>query len=146
MDGDFGGDPQEVFAVLAGVVGHAADGALVVEQVVIERRNGAHVNAADGHGPSALERPQRRDHQLAGGREDHGRVDFFGRLVIRSAGPHRAQVERQLLMARVAGNGVDADVPVARHLDGDVRGGAETVHGEASAGLARRKAARCGSR
>ena len=37
-------------------------------------------------------------------------------------------------MAQVAGNGVDADVPMARHLDGDVRGGAEAVDGEASAG------------
>ena len=72
----------------------------------------------------------------ASGERNNGLVTTRGRLIEHARASRRIpRVKRQLPMARVAGHGVDADVPVARHLNRDVRGGAEALHGEASTGL-----------
>src|SRR5215472_6637363 len=46
VDGDRRGDLHEITTVLSRVVGHAANGALLIDEVVGEGRDGAHVNSA----------------------------------------------------------------------------------------------------
>jgi hypothetical protein len=53
MDGNLGGEAEEILAVLPSVIGDAAQDTLAVEQIVIEWWNRTHVDAAQREG-SAL--------------------------------------------------------------------------------------------
>src|SRR5262249_9566298 len=64
-DGQPGRLLEEGAAVVARVVGHAADHALLVEAVVLEGWDGAHVDPAQHHHAAAVGRLQRRRHELA---------------------------------------------------------------------------------
>jgi len=52
---NFSGNAKEVFAVLPRIVRHAADYALLIQQVVTERGNGAHVDSAENERAAFLE-------------------------------------------------------------------------------------------
>jgi len=53
-DGNFVGKSEEILPVLTSVISHAAQDPFVVEQAVIERWDGRHVDAGQGHGPAFL--------------------------------------------------------------------------------------------
>jgi len=72
--------------------------------------------------------PQSCDHQFTGRSEDQGSVEGGGRVLVRTAGPDGAQIQRQLPVPRVPRNCINVDLPVAGHLDGNVSGRSETVH------------------
>ncbi len=65
-----------------------------------------------------------------------------GRIGRGFAGPHGAKFERKLLVLCAAGAGIDFGSPVARYLNGDVRGRAKPVEGETLAALDARKSQR----
>jgi hypothetical protein len=66
LDRHRGGEVQELLAVPAGVGGHAADGALEVEVLlVVERRDVAQMDAGDGERAAAVERSQGAGHERA---------------------------------------------------------------------------------
>src|SRR6266850_1840096 len=54
-NGNLGGNMKKIFPVFARVVGHAANHALLVQQLVLERRNRAHVNSAEHQHAAFLE-------------------------------------------------------------------------------------------
>ncbi len=126
-DGNFRGDAQEILAVLASVIGDAADGAFVIEQVVGERRYGAHVNAAQNERAALAQGAERHRNNFSRRGKDDSGVERSGRLGEGVAGPDRAQIKRQPPMTIIARGCVDRDVPVAGDLDGQVRRGAESV-------------------
>ena len=129
--GDRSGDFQEVAAVLARVVGDAANDPFVIEELIIEGWDHTHVDAAQGQSSSSLQRAKGRGHEFAGGREDDAAVQFGGWFLAGGACPHRAQFAGQLAMAGIPGHGVYFHAPVVRHLDGHVRRGAEAVKSQA---------------
>ena len=139
LDGDFHSELQEVFAILAGIVGDAANHSLVVEQVVAEARDGTHVNAAEHKSSALAERLEGRGDDFTGGREDDGGIERNGRLVERVARPFCAKLEGEALMTDVARAGVNVDLPMARDLNGDMRRCAEAIKCEMAAGLNARR-------
>src|SRR3979411_873360 len=64
LNRNFGGHSQEIVPVLPRVVGNATDHALLIEQVVVERRDGAHVDAAECQDAALLQSLQRSGHYL----------------------------------------------------------------------------------
>ena len=90
--------------------------------------------------PPFLSARERRWDKLSGRREDDGRVEFFGRLFGGFAGPHSAQLQRELLMLRSARCSVHFNAPMPRDLNRDVRRRSEAVKREAPAALDSRKA------
>ena len=135
MNGNLRGDAQEILAVLTRVVGHAANHALLIEKIVIERRDRAHVNAAENEHSAFLERGERRRDKLSGRREDNRRVEFFGRLGRGFARPHRAELQCKLLVLRSSRACVHFNAPMPRDLSRDMRGRSKTVKREAPAAL-----------
>ena len=132
MDGDLGRDTQKILAILPRIVGHAANHPLPVQQVVIHRRDSAHVDSGEHQRAALLEHLQRRRHQLTCGREDDGAVQRGRFLAIRIfrariSSPLSAQIEREPLMCRVTRERVHFNTPVPRHLYRHVRRGAEPV-------------------
>src|SRR5262245_24568748 len=134
LDRDLGRHTQKIQTVLPSIVGHAADDAFVVEELVINRRNLAHVNPSEGDAAAFLQNFQSRNHQLARGREDDHAVEFDRGLVIAAARPHRSEIESEAPMPRVASEGVNVDSPMPRDLDRDVRRRAESVKAQPLAG------------
>ena len=68
----------------------AAQRALVEEvALVVERRDLREVDAGERQRAAAVERGERRRHELAGGREEHGAVERLGRRVGRRRRPTR---------------------------------------------------------
>ena len=86
---------QELFAVGAGVRGHAAQLPLL-EQVplVVQRRDVAQVDAGDGQRSTLVERFERDGNERAHRREEDRGVERFGRATVGRARPtrHRARV------------------------------------------------------
>ena len=107
----------------------------MVEQPVIEGRNGAHVDAAERHGAALIDGLEGGGDEFAGGGEDDGGVESVGRGLAGRAGPGGAHFAGEDAVALVAGDDVDLDAAVEGHLNGDVRGGAEAVQTEAPARL-----------
>ena len=93
------------------------------------------MNAAEHEDAAFLQSFQRGRNELAGGRKNNGGIEFFRRLIRCFARPHRAELQRKLLMLRAARGRVNFRAPVARHLNRDVRGRAETVKSEPPAAL-----------
>ena len=93
----------------------------------------AHDHAAFAHGS------ERRRHERADRREDDGGIERLGRHLVRAAGPHRAELARELLRLGVAGSreGVDLASLMARDLRHDMGRRAEAVDAEPLAGLLR---------
>ena len=77
-----------------------------------------------------IQRPERRDHQFPGRREDDGGIELLGRRI---HGRPSSSASRRCRSC--AGDAVDLRAPVPRHLDGHVRGGAEPVDPQPLAGL-----------
>src|SRR5262245_13880148 len=76
LDRNLGRHAQEIQSVLSGVVGHAAEDAFVVEQLVINWRNLAHMNPSERYAAALLQNLQSRNHQFARRREDDRAVEF----------------------------------------------------------------------
>ena len=77
------GELQELAAVRAGQVGDRAQHALAPQQLVRQRRDVAHVDAAAHDRPALADRAQRERHELAGGGEDERRVERLRRRLVR---------------------------------------------------------------
>jgi hypothetical protein len=93
---------------------------------VVEWWDGGEVDSGNRQRSAAVERLERREHELAGRREENRRIQLLGRRVVASTHPRRAQPSREVLMARLATGDVDLAARVARHLNHDVRRAAET--------------------
>ncbi len=130
VNGNLRGDAQEIFAVPAGVVCDAANDALFVEEIVAERRNRAHVNAAEDQRSTFAKNVEGGWNNRSGRGKDDGGVELVWRFSKSVPSPLRAEIEGQALMANVACHGVNLDVPVERDLYGDVSCGAEPVEAE----------------
>src|SRR5450830_299042 len=143
-DGDARGLGQERAPVVAGVVRDAADDALLVEELIRDRRGVAHVNSAEDERSPLVERGETGGNQLAGGGEDDRRVELRRRDVARAADPRGPELLRESLVALpVSRHHVDVGASRARDLDRDVPRRAETVESEprpAEAGGAAREA------
>src|SRR5581483_6474649 len=133
-DRDLRGEREQLGTVLAGVGGDAADLALLEQLgVVVERRDRAQVDAGDRQRPTAVERPQRHRHEIAGGCEQDRGVERFGRLVGRALRRVDAEVEGEALRVERTGHHVHARAFVPRHLRGEVGGRTEAVDAETAA-------------
>ena len=55
FDWDLGGDAKERLAVFARVVGHTANDALVIEPLILNLRNRAHMDSRTNHGAALLQ-------------------------------------------------------------------------------------------
>ena len=75
---DAGGELDELAGIPARDVRDAADGALPPEQVVGELGYAIQVDRVDGDGAASLERTQRRDDDVADGRERDRAVERLG--------------------------------------------------------------------
>src|SRR5439155_13857575 len=131
-DGDERREREELLAVAAGEVRDGADRALLPEELVRERRDVAHVDAGADHGAALGEHPERRRHELAGGREDDRRVELLRRGLAGGPRPFAAQRERECPRRLVAGpdEAEQAAALVAGDLRDDVGCGAEAVEPE----------------
>src|SRR5581483_9602257 len=129
------GDFEKILTIVPGIVGDAADDALVVQQVVIHLWDRAHMNATQRHRRATFERAQRGEDQFARRSEDQVAIENSRRLLVGSSGPDGAQVHGEFPVARVASHGIYLDSPVARHLNRHMRGRTETVHTEPAAAL-----------
>ena len=99
--GTCGASAEELVAVRARQVRDAAQHALAPQQVVVEARDRAHVDAgADDHAALA-HRPQRGGDERPGGREDDRAVERDRRRVVRAAGP-RAPSSRAICLPGLA--------------------------------------------
>jgi len=134
-NGDLGRYAQEIFAVLAGVVGDAADHALLIEKVVVERGYRAHVNAAEDESATFAQSFQGGGNDFARGCKHNGGIELNGWLRESFASPFGSQVEGEFLVPGIAGGGVNVDVPVPRDLNGNVGGSAASVKAELAAGF-----------
>ena len=135
VNGNLRRDAQEIFAVPASIVCDAANDALLVEEIVAERRNRAHVNAAKDQRSTFAKNVECGGNDGSGrGKDDRG-VELVWRFSEGVASPLRAEIKGQALMASVASHGINLDVPVERDLYGDVSRGAETVEAEFVYGL-----------
>src|SRR5206468_2576894 len=114
----------------------------LVEKRILERRNRAHVDAAENEHTALLEEAQRGGNQLAGRREDDRSIEPFRRSIGDAAGPYGAETAREISVLRLARHRVDLRSPVPRDLDRDVRGGAESVEPEPAALADRRESER----
>jgi hypothetical protein len=91
------------------------------------------VDAAQHYRASHLQIFERRRNQLARGREQDRGIQPLGRSRRSGAGPHRPQVSRQALVRFVARERQNAHAPIPRHLNRDVRGGAESIQAQRAA-------------
>src|SRR6185369_5704159 len=127
-NGNLRGEVEQRTAVGARVRGDAADLALLKKMArVVERGDRAQMNAGDREDAAAIERCERRRHEVADGREEDGGVERLRRGVARVADPHRAHAARERLVPRTPRRDVDLAPVMARDLDDDVRGRTEAV-------------------
>ena len=122
-------------AVRAGVGRDAADLSLV-EQVslVVQRRDVGQVDAGDGERAAAVERAQRRRHQVAGRREEDGGIERLRSVVGGGAREGGAESQREPLCRERPGDDVHPRALRGdRHLRGEMRARAETVDAEPAA-------------
>src|SRR5258708_16546104 len=138
-NGDFGRDAQEIFAILARVVGDAANDAFLVEQVVGERGDGAHLNAGEDESAALAQRFQRGGNDFASGSEDDCGVELGGRLGGGAARPFGSELKCELLLPRIPGRRIHFHIPVHRPLNGNLGGGAKSLKAQLAAGLNSRK-------
>ena len=108
--------------------------ALAPEQLVRERRDVAHVDPGADDGSARRDRPRARPGRAPDRREDDRRVQLLRAAVVRAAGPHRAQLARELAALRLTGarEGVHLAALVSGDLGEDVGGGAEAVEARAA--------------
>src|ERR1700741_1353123 len=107
------GDLKKFLAVIARVGGDAAQLLLVKEMpLVIERGDRREVDAGNREDSAAIERSQRRRHQLAGGSKENRGVERRRRTFIRAAGPLGAKLVGQILMNSAAAHHEDAASPM----------------------------------
>ena len=119
VNGDLGGDFEEVESVLAGHVGDAADLALAPEElVVVEGGHLVEVNGVDGDDTAFAEAGERADDDGAAGREGDGSIEFDGRLVGFCSDPGCAERRGLSAMGFAPGGDVDLAAPVAEDSDG----------------------------
>lgn len=134
-NGNFRGDAKEILAILPRVVRHAADHALLIEQFIRERWDGAHVNAAENKHAALFERLESGGNNLSCWRKHNRSVEFFRWFVKRPSGPRSAQLQRQLLMPHVARRCKHFNAPVPRHLNRHVGRGAKAIKAQPPATL-----------
>ena len=79
------------------------------------------MDSGDGESAPAVECRERDGDQVAGRREQHGRVEGFGRRVVGSLRRRHPQLERELLGVVGAGHDVHGRSFVERDLGGQVR-------------------------
>ena len=87
MNGNFRRDLQKILAILARVVCDAADDALLVEKIVAERGDRAHVDAAENQRATLTKNVEGGGNDGSGRGEDDGGVELGGRCGERVAGP-----------------------------------------------------------
>jgi len=85
--------------------------------------------------PPFLGRGERGRHERADRGENQRRIERFGRHLVGTAGPHRAERAREILCCFIAGSCEGEDLPplIARHLRHNLCGGAEAVDADALA-------------
>jgi hypothetical protein len=88
------------------------------------------VDAGDGQGAAPVQRSQGHRHEVAGGSEQHGGVQWLGRLVGRAPGRGRAQLEGEAPSLLAPGEHVHGGALVQRDLGGDVGRSSEAVDPE----------------
>src|SRR5712692_222882 len=105
-------EAQEIFTVLPGIVRNAADHSRLVGKIVIERGYRAHVDSPKNQRAAFAKPFEGCRNNFSRRGEDNRCVQLNWRLVERSACPRRAQLERQALMTRIAGQ--SRKIPAAR--------------------------------
>lgn len=106
LHGNFSGKRQEFSTVCAGAVGNTAQHALMVEQVVIERRNLRHRDAGKGEGSGFTQMTQSERDKCARRSKDDGIVEGLRWFVLGASDPDRAQFFSKLPMRASAGENV----------------------------------------
>ena len=132
-DRDARRERQELSRIGARQVGHRAQHALAPQQLVVEGRNRAHVDAAADDAAALGRCGERRRDERADRREDERGVERDRRPCRGRAGPRRAERAREVLRRRVAvaREGVDLASLRRGDLRDDVRRGAEAVDAQA---------------
>src|SRR5690348_13313510 len=135
LNGNLRRDTKEILTIAPRVIRDAANHAFLIEKVIAERGNRAHVNPAEHKHAALAEGCERCGNYFSSRGEDNRGVELFRRGIERSTGPSRAQLKRKLLVASVARRSIDLDVPVSRNLNGDVRRRAESIESQPPAFL-----------
>src|SRR6266576_6172328 len=78
-DGNLRSNAQKILSVLARIVGHTANDTFLIEQIVVKRRNRAHVDAAQNQGSALPKRLTCGGNNLTARRKNYGGIEFFGR-------------------------------------------------------------------
>ena len=108
-------------------VGHRAQGAFPPQVVVVQRRDLVQVDGIDRHDRTAVAVPQRPRHHRPGRGERDRRVERHRQLLVVGARPGGTQLRRPGHLGHRPRHHVDLRPPVAGHLQGDRRRGAEAV-------------------
>src|SRR5581483_10645420 len=118
---------EELDSVRAGQVGHRAHHPLAPEDLVRERRDIAHVDLAADDRPAGSRRPKREGNELAGRREQDGRVELLRWEICRGAGPLGTELacEALTLLVSFAREREHPTTLMERHLCDDVCRAAE---------------------
>lgn len=135
-DADFHGEGDEVFRVLAGHVGDAAQLALAPEErVVVKLGDVVKVDRIDGDDSTFAQGTECGDDDAADGRECDGGVEQDRRLVRRVTDPGCAELAGELAVLFAARGDINLAVPVVEDFDGEVGGCSEAEETDAVAGL-----------
>ena len=117
---NFSGERQEFPTVHAGAVGNTAHHALMVEQVVVERRNLRHRDAGESERSGFAQVTESERDKCARRSKDDGSVEWLRRFVLGASDPDRAQFFRKLPMRASAGENVHFATLVACQLKNQV--------------------------
>src|ERR1700730_89674 len=79
-DRDLGREAEKILTVMARIVRDAAHDTFRIEQIVVERRNWAHVDPAQNQSPALAKGLQRGGNNLTSRRKNDGGIAVFGWL------------------------------------------------------------------
>ena len=116
--------------------GTPADVGPLLEQlaIVVQRRDVAEIDPGDRERAAPVQSAQCRGHEVSDGGEQHGRVEWLGRHVVRVARARGAQLQCQLPRPDPPGQDMHGSALVQRHLGGQMGGRAEAVDAQPAAG------------
>ena len=130
----FAGKAEEGPRVGAGVRGHRANLTLLEQMpLIVQGGNVAEVNTGDRQRPTAIQRLQRRQHQIADGCEQDCGVEPYRWRIGGTLCGRGAQLECQLLGRGATRHHVHLGALGQRDLRGDVRAAAEPVDAQPAA-------------
>src|SRR5215203_1637933 len=126
---------EKLASILPGEVRHAPNSSLLIQELVRQLRDRAHVNAGQCQCSSWSKCPKGKRNDPAGGGKDDSGIDLRRMLGICASSPDCPKVPCEPPMLLGAREDVGLDPPVAGNLKHEVRRRAEPVQAESLAWL-----------